>query len=93
MANIRVYPVKLKMIRTCYQYFEKYWLDNLVQNSVNFSTRSSNDTKFRSVALIAIFDPKKGAQPWTLVMSIVTCEFLDYLLHPYLSYERNKNIK
>ena len=51
------------MIRTCYQYFEKYWLDNLVQNSVNFSTRSSNDTKFRSVALIAIFDPEKGRNP------------------------------
>ena len=83
------------MIRTGYQYFKKYWLDNLVQTSVNFSTRSSNDTKFRSVALIAIFWPQKGAQPWTLVMSILwlNCEFLDYVLHPYLSYERNKNLK
>ena len=81
------------MIRICYQYFEKYWLDTLVQNSVNFSTRSSNDTKFRYVALIAIFDPKRGATLNPCYVNFVTCEFLDYVLHPYLSYERNKNIK
>ena len=63
------------MIRTGYQYFKKYWLDNLVQNSVNFSTRSSNDTKFRSVALIAIFDPKKGRNPEPLL-----CQFCDLIV-------------